>query len=268
METILIEIADFVICVNFKPSPKPSYIPVFFKEKIKKEIIDYLKGYIINENRKPDFYIDFVEKTPLLKTESINSFSTMYYCFKSKKRIITYYHISLFQFQFIIKAIIARLFAGSSWFILHSSAVEKNGQSYIFTGNSGAGKSTAMSLLSNNKIYNAFSDDTSIIKQQNNDFYIYQTPFIEKNATIKKGAKRAKLKKVFFLKKSKYFKVERIYDKELISKTILNGIIAYSDMDMQKQANLAVKFIRQFNEFYFLYFSKDEKKLLNLFKNI
>ncbi|MEO0185730.1 MAG: hypothetical protein ABIL20_08045, partial [candidate division WOR-3 bacterium] len=61
------------------------------------------------------------------------------------------------------------------------------------------GKSTAMTLLS--KKFLPVASDTVIIKKEKKEFYVYQTPFLEKDDWVKKDKKKYPLGKIFFLKK-------------------------------------------------------------------
>ncbi|WP_418792220.1 hypothetical protein [Phosphitispora sp. TUW77] len=58
---------------------------------------------------------------------------------------------------------------------LHSSCILRNGRTYIFTGYSGAGKSTIIKLTENPLIY---SDEVTLLKKnQNGIFSIHHSPF-------------------------------------------------------------------------------------------
>jgi len=248
-------------------------MPGYFKDKIKREILEYISGYIISKpEREPDYYIEFAEQNQFFQADLTKdhegNFRTPYYKISSNNRIITYYHISLYQFQFILKTIITRKFAGKKWFIFHSSVINRNEKAYAFTGKSGAGKSTAATLLSSTKNYNSLADDTSLVFEEKKKFYIFQTPFIEKNSTIKKGREKYLLEKVFFLKKSTDYKVRKINNKTLILEQLTNGLVAFSRAELESQTKLVFKFIKSFDQFYFLYFGLDNTKLSTLIDSL
>lgn len=273
MESIYLSIGKFVCCINFGSYNDSTFMPVYFKDKIKNEIISYLSGYIIEKPvEKPDYYIDFVDQNQFfqndLSKDSKGNFRTPYYKITSAKKVVTYYHISLYQFQFILKTILARKFAGKKWFIFHSSVVNLNGDAFAFTGKSGAGKSTAAKLLSSTGKYNSLADDTSLVMEENNKFYIFQTPFTEKDSSIKKGKEKYLLDKVFFLKKSKYYRVEKINNKTLVLEQIVSGLVAFSKTELNNQTTLALRFINSFDQFYYLYFGLDKDKLSHLMDTI
>lgn len=101
-------------------------------------------------------------------------------------------------FDFFFKTAIAALFLKNDGFFLHSSSFLHNGQGLIFAGKKGSGKSTILKLASGFKPLN---DDFSIIRKDNNIFYIYSSPFHEKNPIPKTDIK-APVNKVFFLSKA------------------------------------------------------------------
>lgn len=273
MESIYLSIGKFVCCINFGSYNDSTFMPVYFKDKIKNEVISYLSGYIIKKPiEKPDYYIDFVDQKQFfqndLSKDIKGNFRTPYYKIASGKRVITYYHISLYQFQFILKTILTRKFAGKKWFIFHSSVVNLNGDAFAFTGKSGAGKSTAAKLLSSTGKYKSLADDTSLIIEEKNKFYIFQTPFTEKDSSIKRGKEKYRLRKVFFLIKSKDYRVTKINNKTLILERIISGLVAFSKKDLNNQTKLALRFIDSFDQFYYLYFGLDSNKLSHLVDSI
>lgn len=273
MECIYLSIGKFVCCINFGSYNDSTFMPVYFKDKIKNDVISYLSGYIIKKPiEKPDYYINFIDQKQFfqndLSKDSEGNFRTPYYKIASSKKITTYYHISLYQFQFILKTILARKFAGKKWFIFHSSVVNLNGAAFAFTGKSGAGKSTAAKLISSTGKYNSLADDTSLVIEEKNKFYVFQTPFIEKDSSIEKGKEKYHLKKVFFLKKSKDYKVIKINNKTLILEQIVSGLVAFSKTELNNQTKLALKFINSFDQFYYLYFGLDKNKLSQLMDSI
>lgn len=273
MENIYLAIGGKVLCITFNKYANTTFIPTYFKEKLKNEILEYLSGYIIKTPKiKPDYYIEFAERKEFFQNDSSidseGNFRTPFYKIESSNRISTYYHISLYEFQFILKVIITRKFAGKNWFIFHSSVVCNNKNAYAFTGQSGAGKSTAAKLLSSTKTFHSLADDTSIIKKRNNKFFVLQTPFIEKDPTIKKGNNEYILRKVFFLKKSEQYKVKKIRSKSFVLEQMIKGIIAFSKDELESQTAQVFDFVESFDQFYYLYFGLDSKKLALLMKSM
>ena len=70
----------------------------------------------------------------------------------------------------------------SGGFVLHSSTIVIDGLAYIFTGKSGVGKSTIVSLIK--EFYpsgDIISDNSAFIKKQNGKYIIYPSPYMEAN---------------------------------------------------------------------------------------
>ncbi len=62
-------------------------------------------------------------------------------------------------------------------FLLHSSGVLMNDEGWIFTGQSGAGKSTMSGLLGSRGAH-VLSDERTIIRRQGAEFFLYGTPWV------------------------------------------------------------------------------------------
>lgn len=70
----------------------------------------------------------------------------------------------------------------------------------IFTGCSGAGKSTAAEMLS--RSCRVFNDECNVIIQNGNDWYVYATPFTNPFTFPTSSSHSAPLRKIFSLKQS------------------------------------------------------------------
>lgn len=252
-----LNIAGFNIKINFESTEWK------FALKLKEnEINKFWKGFISIKPGKIDFTINFIERSYLeviYKKKEKKQFMSLYEE-KNNKEINTFYQISIFQFQVILRLIINRLLTNNG-FILHGSASNINGRAFLFTGNNGAGKSTTMKLLKS--YYPALADDTVIIKKENNDYYLYQTPFIEKEWWVKKNSQKLPLGKVYFLKKESFFKEEIIKEKGLLFEKIIKQFWTEEDEFISRKTKLIYKFTHNFNNFYYLYFAKNKRKLLN-----
>ncbi len=264
MDTIYLSIAGFTVKIVFEP-----LIVTFTRNKLIRDIKTIYKGFILNRPQtKSDFIIHITEPYHHFLTKKIKGERYYFsYLFKTPDEITLYatYDISLHQFSHLITNIIQKKLGEDKGFFLHASASNVKNKAFLFTGLSGAGKSTTISLL--NDIYPALADDLSIIKKEENDFVYYQTPFIEKNDWVKKGRKKYAIGKLFFIRKSQEFKIEKITSKkyvayELIKQLQVEGQTLKSDMK-----NLLL-FVQNFNEYYFLYFAKSSTKLVNLLDNL
>lgn len=262
-KNIILRIAGFNITLNFDDSLENP----FFKKKLINDIKKYLKGFICLKKVVDDFKITIRQKAD---NEIINNKKGKSFYFKifeiEKKLIDCSYEISFSQLSFIIRYIILQLLSTHNGFLMHGSGVVINGKAYIFTGPSGAGKSTIMKML--NKEYPALADDSVIIKQENGEYYFYQTPAIEKESWVIKKSKKYPVGGVFFLNKSKNFKVEKIVNKKWIVERLISQLFINQDQT-KKQISKIMSFIKKFDQFKTISFSKNQKELLDFFpKNI
>lgn len=264
MNTIYLFIAGFCIKVVFGP-----LIVTFTRDKLILDIKTIYKGFILNRPLiKPDFIINIDEPYHHFITKKIKSENYYFsYIFKTSDGITlhTAYDISLHQFSHLITNVIQKKLGENKGFLLHASASNVKNKAFLFAGLSGAGKSTTISLLNNT--YPALSDDLSIIKKEGKGFVYYQTPFIEKNAWVKKGRKKYTIGKLFFIRKSQEFKVEKITSKKYVTYELTKQLRVESQTLKSNMKNL-LSFVQNFNEYYFLYFAKNSTKLVNLLNNL
>lgn len=264
MEEIFLDIAGFIIRIAFRPTKLE--ISTYIKEKLKREILEYCSSFIIEKRpKKADFYIDFFEKLkPEIAIDKKRKIYHLLYQDRGKNRLVTSNEISLYQFQLILRQALYRLLLGKG-FMLHSSSVLINGKVYCFLGRSGAGKSTAARFLSGK--YKALSDDTSLFKKEDGSFYFCMTPVMERALWFRKKAVRYPLGKVFFLRKADFFKVKKVEDKKYILEGLIKQALIEKE-DINKKMKFLLNFVSSFNQFYFLYFAKNEKKMIEFFDNL
>lgn len=258
-DIIFFQIAGFNIRINFNDT-----VWNIVKEELKKEIIKYLRGFILKDapsriHRLIEFKWEEIPKILLFKKEkesfiNINKIS-------GKNKTVCFYYISLVIFEKVLANIISELLINDNGFILHASAIKINGKATIFLGESGAGKSTARLLLFPE--FSSLADDQIIIRRQNNIDYLYQTPFIEKSSIIVKQPIKHPIDKIFILKKSKLFRVKRLNKKEKLFSLIFNRF----QTNRNYSANI-INFVNKFNNFYYLYFTKNKTPVINFFKSL
>lgn len=258
---LLLNIAGFYIKTSFHQAKNASIKSALFWE-IKKS----LKGFVISKNTsKIDFSIDIkhVSRHNTLKAkDQLNyTYYLPYFHIKNNKRLVTYYYINHHIFQHILDFILKKLLNESPGFILHASSVATNGKADIFLAPSGGGKSTIIKLMSDK--YRKIGDDNIFIRKYNNEFFVFQTPFEEKNR-LNKNNSGYKLNDVYFLKKSEIFKVSKIKNKDQIYKKLLSSIIADKN-DIQKIIPAVILFLKKFDNFYKLGFRKNKKEIREFF---
>lgn len=181
----------------------------------------------------------------------------------SKRKYITFYDISIHLFTHLIFNAVSELISEKG-FILHSSAVNYYNSALLFLGPSGAGKSTVAKLL--NSQHPMLGDDISIIRKNKAIFSYFQTPLIEKNHLIQKGKITYPLKGLFFLKKSKSFRIVKIKGKKLVLHLLSKQLMG-NPTQINTQMKYLFEFVHKEEDFYFLYFAKNAVLLENLIKS-
>lgn len=216
----------------------------------------YLGGFVLKHKpRIVDFTISFGESNHFYILHKKNMKFIAYFIRLKKKEIATFYYIGLRQFETILSMVLNELLRDSG-FILHASAVSEDGRAFLFTGKSGAGKSTIMKLLS--KKYNPIADDSIIIKKEGGRFYAYQTPFTEKEKWIKRGLKQYEIEKIFFLKKSNRVKIEEANGQRYVVNIMLKQLLTEREY-LAKQTKIVFDFLSRNSTLYFLWFPKNKK---------
>lgn len=235
--------------------------------KLKENIVTYLSGFIIkNHINKPDIEIHFYKKSPLIiSTQANRNVRGLVFYERNKDKIITFLHLSIGQFIYLVNRLIHELLIKNKGFMLHASAVEHKGKALIFTGRSGAGKSTAISLLQDE--FRPIAEDSVYIRKIDNKYYLYSTPVLERNEVVVKNYKKYKIGKIFFLRKAKDFKIEKINSWEYIYYRLSRQL--WTDQySIKTQMRYFLEFTQIFKGYYFLYFAKNKESLLNLFKMV
>lgn len=260
--TFYINIADFLIEINFIQLNPKSKMQDFMRN-----LNPLIEGYKFTLGKKiktVDFIIDIKPTiASMFFDKTKDAFIKLYMASDNPDRITSFYSISMDQFQFILMKILFWLLINKG-FIVHCSAIKIQDQAVLFIGKQGAGKSTVVNLLSNE--YEVLADDNGIIKEEAGRYYFYQSPKYEKNLRIKKTGKRYLIKAVFLLKKSPVYKIKKIIDKEFLLKKVSHQFWG-DPTSLKQQIKFLFKMVNSFNNFYFLYFSKNKEKLKQLINN-
>lgn len=261
-EVTILNIANFNIQIKFGKTEWP-----WLKKKMIDELFNYYDGFIVNEApKKIDYKINFIDKKTLEIISRFKEKKTFINFYQEEKNgdITTFYQISISQFQLVIRDVLEKLLTKNKGFIFHASASNVKGRAYIFLGRPGAGKSTVMKLL--NERFPSLADDSVIIRKENKSYSLYQTPFIEKENWVKKRHGDFPIKKIFFLRKANYFKMEKISNKDFLLKKIIQQFWT-EENHLKRQIKYVMRFVAEFNNFYFLYFAKEAEGLIKLIRD-
>lgn len=74
----------------------------------------------------------------------------------------------------LLRILLSWKLTGCNGFLLHAATVIRNGKAYVFTGRSGAGKSTVASLSPKGSV---LTDEISLLRRENGEWRAYGTPF-------------------------------------------------------------------------------------------
>lgn len=238
------------------------------RHKLISEINQYYKGFITKKKlSEVHATIHFIERLgmEIMSIKQSQKKFINFYELNSKKEIISFYQIGIYQISIILREIIQKLLADNHGFILHASASLFKNKAYIFLGKSGAGKSTSMRLLHDK--YKALADDGIIIKKEKGGDYLYQTPFIDKEAWVNKTSIRYKIGPLFFLNKSEKNHLKKIYLQEKITNKLIQSL--FTDVKYSKnQMKYILEFLGKSRQYYDLYFRKNKKELIDLLSRI
>jgi len=79
-----------------------------------------------------------------------------------------------FALDSLLRVLLSWKLAGRDGFLLHAATVIRNGKAYVFTGRSGAGKSTVASLSAEGTV---LTDEISLLRYEDGVWRAYGTPF-------------------------------------------------------------------------------------------
>lgn len=265
MTIYIAEIGGFIFKINFREKNlDPRYHQIIHK------VHDTLSGFILHDTTvhpHVDFTIDFIWNLTqdVIADKRQQKVFINYYRYKSPRHIETYYQISVYQFELLLSVVLENLLSKSWGFFLHGSAIEKDDKAYLFLGKSGAGKSTAVKMLK--KKFRPLADDMLIVRKRGNHFIAYQNPNPEKEADFIKEKKGVPVDRVFFLRKSLHFKIEKIVNKEKINEKMIKQLVS-NTVDIKRQFRYVMSFIRSHNEFYYLHFAKNEVEMIRFINSL
>lgn len=254
MNISYLSIASFTIAVKWYSPLFPRLCSYFMK--------DFSAVYndftLPRKPRKVDFTIHIKDQRMLqvIKLPKKDLHTVHFYTNQTDKELTTFYHISIYQFQVIIRIITNILLSKKTSFMLHASASKKNNKIYIFLAKSGGGKSTITKLLHPN--FTPYADDTLIIVKEANNYQAYQTPFIEKEDLIKKASNGYPVQGIYFLKKSLTTDLKTLSNNSLLIKKLYQSMWFHSDSPQENFSKIA-----QFMEAHFSYFQLSFPKKSN-----
>lgn len=120
----------------------------------------YLKDSFPENGRNPEFAYDFAAQNAALRAFSAES------QFIGAK--------NAYAFDSLLRILLSWALLRRTGFLLHAATVVRNDRAYIFTGRSGAGKSTVAALSPAGSVW---TDEISLLRREKGEWRAYGTPF-------------------------------------------------------------------------------------------
>jgi hypothetical protein len=120
----------------------------------------YLKESFAENGGNPEFAYDFEAQHAALRAFSTDS------QFVGAR--------NAYALDSLLRILLSWVLLRHTGFLLHAATVVRNGRAYVFTGRSGAGKSTVASLSPSGSV---LTDEISLLRRENGEWRAYGTPF-------------------------------------------------------------------------------------------
>jgi hypothetical protein len=204
-----------------------------------------------------------VEKPELIYIKNERKLFLNIFQKNSENRTTCYYRFSESHMSMVLGDAITSLLVRSGGFIIHASAVVIENKATLFIGRSEAGKSTIMTSLKD--MYRPIADDAGIIRKENNAYYFYQAPIIDRFYNwLKIKPQKYALGNIYILDKTNAFNCIKIDNTNTnFQKTILH--INDDKKAITDNTRQIMEFIKSYNNFYMLSFMKDSDKIKAFF---
>lgn len=258
---ITVEIAGFIIDIKIYPD-NLGYYPIDLLNRIKSRYGQFFSS----SHRKSDYTIiirynltiDLIRKNIDRKQVT---FIYFYHQRQSRRILFTHYNISDFEFDQIVKAILIDIAPGGKALLIHGSAVYDGTNTWIFLGDSGAGKSTIAQLLS--KAYKPLSDDMFFLKMVGKLPGLYQLPFLEKN-NYPRSRDSYPIGAFFYLKKSSLNRITKLNEENIFMPLLMKQIITSPSSVSANMRMVLGKVTTSYNH-YLLEFNTNQSQVVECF---
>lgn len=266
---LIVKICDFILKIEFQPFFKNEeyYDTLYQRKRITSELKKYLHNFITHANHQKVHSTIIFKSEPLtvMKHATSQVVSANLFTISANKKIQTSYHISISQFQLILRDVIYQLTTRNNGCVIHGSAIGIDNTASLFLGPSRAGKSTVLRLVKN--VYKPLADDTIFIKKIGKKFFVFQTPFIEKQWWIKKQNGRFELKNIFFIKQGKQSFTQKIEDKTVLFPFLLDQTLV-PHRRKKNIIQLSADLLSSSVQFYALTFRKNKEDIKELITSV
>lgn len=225
---------------------------------------DWGKVFSLGKNKKYEFEIvvadDLGGGGEIIKQNNVVYFSSYKY---GKKKITISYFVGVSQFSRMMMEVSFQIL-GNRGFILHASSCLDPDEKklYLFSANSGGGKSTTAKMLEKSG-WSHFSDDTVVVMKDKFGWKYFGPNYPEKKYGANNLSTNRSAGIYFVNKESKKVRVEPVSDKVSFFKLLLSQVWAYNDKLSEIQTKLVFSYVKN-NDCFVLYRNLNKKSLLEV----
>lgn len=262
-QSINITLASFNIKIIFHYDLAESQNKTLYED-----IIHFYRPFLSTSAKKTDLLINIHKSCTnvykcIIKKYKKTTFTFIKLSESSNNQISLEDNLSFIQLNFILTTNLYKLILSSGGIIFHASAGIADGKVFIFTGESGAGKSTIIKLL--NGFIKPIADDQVILIKKNNKFICYQSCFADRFKEIPLSSKGFEVEAIYFITKFKSNKAQLIKNSKFIIHRLAEQVTTDAKSTI-KQYNSLLS-ISKSTKFYQLHFLKNREQFLGFFKN-
>lgn len=125
----------------------------------------------------------------------------------------------------VLRIVHSILLAQEGGFLLHAASAVRNGRAFLFTGVSGAGKTTISSLAPKDAVL--LTDEISYVRKQPDGYSAFGTPFTGELAKLGENI-QAPIAALYLLAKGPQNRIEPVSSSEAV-RTLLSNILFFAD---------------------------------------
>jgi hypothetical protein len=200
----------------------------------------YLEDTFPENGGTPEFAYDFEAQHASLRAFSMKS------QFTGAK--------SVYALDSLLRILLSWVLLRHAGFLLHAATVVRNGRAYVFTGRSGAGKSTVAALSPAGSVW---TDEISLLRREKGEWRAYGTPFWGEFRAAGANSS-APVAGIFRLRQAGENRVEALSPVELL-RNILPNVLFFSEEPVANQQLLEIlgQAVKEISG-YHLAFRKDQ----------
>jgi hypothetical protein len=144
--------------------------------------------------------------------------------------------LSPYAIDSVLRIVHTIIQAPEGGFLLHGASAIRNGKAFLFSGESGAGKTTISSLAPKDSV--VLTDEISYVRRQGEIYRACGTPFAGELARLGENA-NAPIERLFFLAKGPENRVQPIETSDALRMLLRNILFFADDSDLVKMVFLS-----------------------------